>query len=402
MSFMGWQPLPEDVKTLAELLVERGYHTAASVDTPYYLRDGMNYDRGFQSFFMNRGQDTLWSILPQPGYNNEALDIRAAWRYESDHNAPRTFMTAIQWLERHYKDDFFLVVDTWDPHEPWDAPPYYTEHYWPGYDGEVVLPIYGNWHDVPGYSEETMRKGHAAYCGEITMVDTWLGHLLKTVDNMGLTDKTAVIFTTDHGFYFGEHGGLFGKMNGDKYPDGSLRPYGEPGSMWTHSPLFEELVHIPLLIHAPGIAPGAYSGLSSAIDVMPTVLDLLDIDAPDFVQGRSLENGMRDGSVPGREYVVSSIPFANPGDPTHSVDNLLRPLVDSPVTTITSGEWSLLYSPEKGWSELYNLASDPGQLHNVISDNKDVAGGLHQYLVKFMHETGVPERLVKPRLELRI
>ena len=72
-------------------------------------------------------------------------------------------------------------------------------------------------------------RGHAAYCGEITMVDTWLGFLLKSVENMGLTDKTTVIFTTDHGFYFGEHGGLFGKMNSDKYPDGTLRPYGEAG-----------------------------------------------------------------------------------------------------------------------------------------------------------------------------
>ena len=98
-------------------------------------------------------------------------------------------MTAIQWLEHHYKEDFFLYVDTWDPHEPWDAPPYYTELYWPGYDGELVLPVYGNWHDVPGYSEEQLNKGHATYCGEITMVDTWLGFLLKSVENMGLKDK---------------------------------------------------------------------------------------------------------------------------------------------------------------------------------------------------------------------
>ena len=62
-----------------------------------------------------------------------------------------------------------------DPHEPWDAPAYYTELYLPEYDGELVLPLYGNWHDVPGYQESQMRKGHAAYCGEITMVDTWLG-----------------------------------------------------------------------------------------------------------------------------------------------------------------------------------------------------------------------------------
>ena len=274
MSFMGWEPLPPGVTTLAEMLAEHGLHTAASVDTPYYLRDGMNYDRGFQSFFMNRGQDTLWSMVPQPGYHHESQDVRAAWRYESDRNAPRTFMTAMQWLEHHYKDDFFLYIDTWDPHEPWDAPSHYTELYWPEYDGEVVLPLYGNWHDVPGFDEEKLRKGHATYCGEVTMVDTWLGYLLKSVENMGLMEKTAIIFTTDHGFYFGEHGGLFGKMTSGTSPDGTLRPYGESGSTWSYSPLFEELIHLPLLIYVPGITPGAYRGLSSAVDVMPTVLDL--------------------------------------------------------------------------------------------------------------------------------
>ena len=310
-------------------------------------------------------------------------------------------MTAMQWLERHYKEDFFLYVDTWDPHEPWDAPSYYTELYWPEYDGELVLPVYGNWHDVPGYVEEKMQKGHATYCGEITMVDTWLGFLMRSVENMGLMDKTAIIFTTDHGFYFGEHGGLFGKMSSDKYPDGTLRPYGEPGSQWSYSPLFEEIVHIPLLVHAPGISPGAYKGMSSAIDVMPTVLDLLGMEIPAFVQGKSLVSRMQDTSRLGREYVVSSIPFANPGDPVQSVDSLLRTLSDHPVTTITAGEWSLLYSPEEGLSELYNLNSDPKQLNNVIGTHIDEAREIHKLLVKFMHETKVPDRLLKPRLELR-
>ena len=402
MSFMGWQPLPDGVTTLAEILAGHGLHTAASVDTPYYLRDGMNYDRGFQSFFMNAGQDTLWSLIPEPGYHHEALDIRDAWRSEADRNAPKTFMTAIQWLERHYKEDFFLLVDTWDPHEPWDAPSYYTELYLPDYDGELVLPLYGNWHDMPGYEESQLRKGHATYCGEITMVDTWVGFLLKSVENMGLADKTVVIFTTDHGFYFGEHGGLFGKMSSDKYPDGSLRPYDEIGSQWSYSPLFEEIVHLPLLIRAPGITPGAYSGLSSAIDVMPTVLDLLGLDIPAFVQGRSLAPALRDGSHSGREFVISSLPFANPGDPVQSVDNFLRDLKDFPVTTVTAGEWSLLYSPEPGVSQLYNLNADPHQLDNVIEGDMDFAGELHKLLVEFMRETEVPERLLKPRLELRM
>ena len=402
MSFMGWEPLPAGVTTLAEILAGHGMHTAASVDTPYYLRGGMNYDRGFQSFFMNMGQDTLWSLIPEPGYHNEALDVRAAWRSEADRNAPKTFMTAMRWLEQHYKDDFFLYVDTWDPHEPWDAPHYYTELYWPGYDGELVLPLYGNWHDVPGYREEQLRKGHATYCGEITMVDTWAGFLLRTVENMGLADSTVVVFTTDHGFYFGEHGGLFGKMSSDKYPDGTLRPYDEPGSQWSYSPLYEEIVHLPLLIRAPGVPPGDYTGMTSAVDVMPTVLDLLGLEIPDFVQGRTLAPALRDPKAQGRDFVVSSLPFANPGDPVHSVDSLLRVLTEPPVTTVTSGGWSLLYSPLPRASKLYDLTADPRQSDNVIGPHMDVASELHQKLVRFMCETQVPDRLLAPRLELRM
>ena len=402
MSFMGWEPLPAGVTTLAEILAKHGFHTAASVDTPYYLRDGMNYDRGFQTFFMNTGQDTLWSLIPEPGYHNEALDIRDRWHFESDRNAPKTFLTAMQWLEHHYKEDFFLYVDTWDPHEPWDAPSYYTEIYMPEYDGELVLPLYGNWHDMPGYSEAQMRKGHATYCGEITMVDTWVGQLLRSVENMGIADKTVVIFTSDHGFYFGEHGGLFGKMSSDKYPDGTLRPYDEPGSRWSYSPLFEELVHLPLLIRAPGVSPGVRTGLSSAIDVMPTVLDLLGVAIPDFVQGRSLAAALDDAEQSGRDYVVSSIPFANPGDAVQSVDNFLRDLKEPPVTTVTAGHWSLLYSPDPGVSQLYNLASDPHQLDNVIESHLDLAREMHRMLVAFMRENEVPERLLQPRLELQL
>ena len=79
----------------------------------------------------------------------------------------------------------FLYIDTWDPHEPWDAPDYYTKLYMPDYDGELVHPIYGRWHEMPGYSAELVDKAHATYCGEVTMVDTWVGYLLRMVENMG-------------------------------------------------------------------------------------------------------------------------------------------------------------------------------------------------------------------------
>jgi arylsulfatase A-like enzyme len=426
MSFMGWGPLPEGQVTLAQTLVQKGFTTAAAVDNPFYLRSEMNYDRGFQGFFMEPGQlmgGFHWSEPRESvafnwtrdkdkptqhwgtemNRNHESWDARAAWRYESDRPAPRTFTAATQWLERHYKEDFFLYIDTWDPHEPWDAPPYYTELYWPGYDGELIYPVYGRWQEMPGYTEEKVRKANATYCGKITMVDTWIGRLLRTVENMGLMEKTAIIFTTDHGFYFGERG-VFGKMSPPRRPDGSAAfdQHDPKGSAWGPNPLYKENILIPLLIYVPGIPPGVYDPLTTAVDIMPTVLDFLGQDIPGFVEGSSLLPKMRDTSLPGREFVVTSEPFTNPGDPVRYVDNVLRRRAGLSMITVTTEEWSLLYSPDSEGSELYNLKSDPRQQQNVISHRPEVAKELHQYLVKFMRDTNVAPHLLKTRLELQL
>ncbi len=405
MSFIGWEPLPAEETTLAQILAQQGFHTAAIVDTPFYLRNEMNYDRGFQTFFMNPGQEGSGAKTLKLG-RHESQDIRAARRYESDHCAPQTFIKATRWLERHYKEDFFLYIDTWDPHEPWDAPPHYTEIYQPDYDGEIIDPVYGNWQAVPGFSKEKLKKAHATYCGEITMVDTWLGIFLKHVENMGLLDETVIIFTSDHGFYFGEHNGLFGKMVLEKYPDGTqprLEDWDKKdGGRWAYSPLYEELARIPLFIYLPGVKPGSYNQLTSAVDVMPTVLDLLGQEIPQSVEGESLKPKLYDPSLKGREYTVSSIPFANPGDSVRSVDSFLRMLQVPTVTTVTTTEWSLLYSPDKGVSKLYNLLSDPKQEIDLILDRPDIATELHKYLVKFMRDTNVADYLLKSRLELRL
>ena len=106
--------------------------------------------------------------------------------------------------------------------------------------------------------------------------------------------------------------------------------------------------------------------------------------------------------MPGRDFVVSTIPFANPGDPVRSVDNIRRQLGASPVTTVTAGRWSLLYSMDEGMSQLYDLEADPGQERDVIHDRQEVAKELQQYLVKFMRETNVAPALLRPRLDLKI
>jgi arylsulfatase A-like enzyme len=161
-------------------------------------------------------------------------------------------------------------------------------------------------------------------------------------------------------------------------------------------------VRLPLLIRVPGYDAGSYSGTSSAVDMMPTVLDLFGQPPPGWVEGLSLLPAMRDRSTSGRDFVVSTIPFANPGSFVRSVDNISRPLATGLATTVTSGDWSFLFSGDPGRSELYDLSSDPGQQRNLIGDRPEVARELHRTLVGFMRDTGLPEHLLNPQLELKL
>ncbi len=396
MSFIGWEPLPKSEVTVAELLSGKGINTAAIVDTPFFLRAEMNYDRGFATCEEIPGQHYL-AKGSDPRFRR-GLTMQSAVRIEADCFARQTILKAMQWLELNYKENFFLYIDTWDPHEPWNAPAYYTELYWPGYDGELIGPVYGYWQDRPGLTEEKVRKAQATYHGEVTMVDTWIGNLLRQVENMGLMENTAIIFTTDHGYYFGEHGGLYGKMVFSKDP----APGKESIGVWARSPYYEEVTSLPLLIYVPNIPPATYDGLTSAIDLMPTVLDIMGQEIPSRIEGRSLLPMMKDPRLAGREYVFSSSAFVNPGDTDLSVDHVSRWAEKASMATVTTEEWSLLYDVEPGGSELYNLSSDPKQEKNVISRHPDVAHELHRLFVKFMRDTNLAKRLLEPRLELRL
>ena len=398
----GWRPLPEDAQTLAQVLTDAGYHTAAVVDTPFYWRSGMNYDRGFQSFFPVLGQGGPRGRFIADPAPHEWKDDNAWWRRESDRCAPRTLTLAGDWLERHCEERFFLYIDTWDPHEPWDPPDYYSRLYMPDHDGEVINPFYGRVEDEPGFTFERLRKAHASYCGEITMVDTWIGSFLRKLENMGLWDDTIIIFTSDHGFYFGEHGGMFGKASLAKRPDGRLYRHGDSDAPWGFSPIYEEVARIPLLLRVPGIPPSHYSGLTSAVDVMPTVLELAQTRIPEWVDGKSLVAAATDKRVRGRDFVITTEPFANPGERVRSVDDISRPLGAWQVTTITTDNWSLLYSPEPGRSQLFHLRSDPRQQQDRIQDESTVARELHNHLVGFMDAADTSQHLREPRSRLKI
>jgi len=398
-TFMGWEPLPAGLETLPARLSQAGYLTMGVADTPFLIRDGYAYDRGFDDFIWVRGQgdDT------RPA---ERADARIVWREERDRLVTRTMTAADRWLERHYREPFFLYVDTWDPHEPWDAPPFYTELYLPGYDGRTLYPAYGKWSEA-GLSDEDVALAHATYCGEVTMVDRWVGFLLEKLRVLGLDENTIVIFTSDHGFYFGEHG-YFGKAEWINDPGAQLSADAEVPAWFSASwlltigwsPLYQELTRVPLVVRAPGLAPGRRAALTTAPDIPATILDLAGAEPPPRLHGRSFRGALLGRSDEHRPFVVSSWPlyFAK-GEMTSAVDGRVREIASYMPITVTTRELSLVIGGPEEPPELYDLERDPTESTSVWDERVDEGSRLFADALAFLEECGTAERFLAPRRE---
>jgi arylsulfatase A-like enzyme len=150
-----WCALPKETVTLQQILTASGFVTQMIADNPHILEMDFNYNRGFSAFEWIRGQETdLWKTapknvrVPSNGKKNRSQDFilknygrnTAWWRTEEDHFAPRTIQAACHWLkENQDQEKFFLYLDLFDPHEPWDAPQKYLDLYEKEYHGEEVV-----------------------------------------------------------------------------------------------------------------------------------------------------------------------------------------------------------------------------------------------------------------------
>ncbi len=397
-TFMGWEPLWASLYTLPGLLSKAGYLTMGVVDTPYFIRNRFGYDRGFDDFIWIRGQgdDT------RP---HERSDYRSTWRSESDRLVARTITAAEEWLERHYEDNFFLYVDTWDPHEPWDAPSYYTKMYRPGYSGRQIYPTYGRWQEA-GLSWDDVELAHATYCGEVTMVDHWIGRLLSKLDVLGLRENTLIFFLSDHGFYFGEHG-YFGKAEWINDQSATANSSAVMPAWLSESwlltvdwsPLYQELTRIPLIVSAPGLEPGRRAALTTAPDLAPTILELTGIDVPsEAMQGESFRKVLAGDKDEHRRFVVSSWPlyFAE-GEITPAVDSRPRRVASYMPITVTTPERSLILGGPGDAPELYDLGDDPHEQTNVWEARSGEGIALMEETISFLEEQGAPEQYLQPR-----
>jgi arylsulfatase A-like enzyme len=386
----GWTSLDPDEPTLPGLLTDNGVVTELIYDTPFL--GTYNFDRDFSGWERIRGHHSdRWRTdpevpaeIPAEPYKlkqipkvEQYLRNRADWRHEREFIAPRTFSAAMDWLERNRThDDFCLFVDAWDPHEVFDAPDHYIERYDDFEGDEVIYPAYGR----PDYmSDDELEHVRARYAAKVTMVDRWTGRLLETIDDLGLRDDVAVIFTSDHGHLFGEHD-LQGK------PTGSL------------GRLYVESTRTPLLVRHPDFdtADARIDALTQPPDIMPTILDCFDVPVPDGVAGESLL-GLLAGEADGhREHAITARYPEGPEGQAAVFDGWAGPAeVVSPVA-VTDGRWYSVCHPDPDRSELYDLRTDPEQADDVREENPEIADDLRRAYVDFVSDGDTDDRMQDP------
>jgi arylsulfatase A-like enzyme len=439
-----WSPLPPAIVVLQQVLSASGVVTQMISDNPHLFEMGFNYERGFDGFEWIRGQEgDHWKTapkhvkLPKDASKIRSLDYivklylrnTAWWQAEEDRFAPRSIQAACRWLEENQdQDQFFLWIDLFDPHEPWDAPRKYLDLYDSAYTGEPLFyPQVGFWEEF--LTEEELEHIQALYRAESSMVDHWFGTLLDKVDELGLTEDTAIIFVSDHGYLFGEHG-LTGK---------SLQPEVEGAMFYESIPMYDHIRRIPLLIRLPNQTKGRHlSALVQIPDLMPTILEMAGLVTTETIGGHSQTKALQCGVFyteewewrPEAVHGMSLMPLLHGERDRHrdiavSSSTLIHhtPILGK-CAVITEDGWCLHYSGKYEQIEsggqlwllklldpqhaiipadpaLFHLNEDPGELNDVIHVNTGLANEIHERYVKWLEELGTPEEHLAGRRKLR-
>jgi len=379
--FEGWGPLDRQERILAGELSGAGYVTQFYHDTMHMVNNGSFFARGFRGWDCIRGAEgdlleTLANVeskLPYPDemYRGDGksarqyLRNRHFWTSEEDWFVAKTSKRACEWLERNYKaKDFFLWIDTFQIHEPYDPPQWYVDMYDPGYKAEPLIhPRY----DYCDYlTKAELKHVIALYAGEVSLVDTWIGRVFEKLALLGLYDETMIVVTSDHGMYLGEHGRI-GKHT-----------VVNPDDPW---PLYDTVARIPLLVKMPGQKrQRRNSAIVQPPDLMPTLLDLCGVPIPPGRHGRSMKPLLTGRGRRLREYAVAGGQLGGK-----------RGMLSTPVTIQREDGWTLIYGHPTDPPELYNVAKDPAQKKNVIKSNMKTAVELYRQSLDFFRGLGTPE-----------
>ena len=356
----GWAPLRESDITLSEILNDAGSRTAFITDTYHMFKASMNFHRGFDEWRWIRGQEydryrsappsreididhfidpKLYGTYPHAKLL-QYLSNTAFRKGEEDYFAPMVFSEGMRWLEEnHDAEKYFLWLDVFDPHEPWDPPQEYRDIYDPGYEGREY--IAGKAGDPLEYmTEKELNHTRALYAGEVTMVDTWFGKFIAKVKDLCLYDNSMIIVVSDHGHPLGEHG-IIHKI--------AYAMYGT-------------LMDIPLLIHYPE-GTGAGKRISEFVyhhDVFSTILSFAGVQAPEEVDGEDIWPLVTGEGGPKREYVTCGM---------------------EKYVWVRDDHYVYISETDGANPQLFDLEIDPGQFNNIAPDHPDVVKEMMQKAV---------------------
>ena len=271
---------------------------------------GWEYLRGHEGDLWRTYEDPSWVGTPtlpaRPGgwYWKRAFDFgegaerpydrsRTFFRSEEDFPGPKTMKASADWLRRAtpHHDRWFLFVDEFDPHEPFDTPEPWLGRYDPDWDEDLLIwPPYDVGAVASGrLTEREGRQVRANYGSKLSMIDHWFGEVTAALDDQDLWDTTAVVVCTDHGHYLGEKD-LWGK----------------PGVMQ-----YEPLGHTPLQVHWPGAEPGSTcDALTTNVDLHATIADVFGVDAGHRTHGTSLVPLLDGDATSVREWALGGV-FGN-------------------------------------------------------------------------------------------
>ncbi len=351
----GWSPVGGDGEMWTQVLQRNGWTTGYVTDNPHLL---LGVHKRFRAKFdrvelvdgqvpvrrkpkRRVSQRQVDHHLPRSVRDSRAEPRMAAYlavnprdRDEKDYAAAKVFRDAMGWIDwARVKQPFALVVDSFDAHEPWDAPRRLVDLYGPPSPSgvEPIQPFAtpaGEWREL-GLSQGLLRRMRQLYAAEVTLVDVWLGRFLDHLANLGLAENTLVVLLSDHGVLLGEYGWV-----GKRY-----------------SEMHQELTHIPYVIrHPEGKARGRTSRYyASTHDVGPTVLSILGVDPAEGMDGADL-SPLLDGKPPRRKrgYRTASYnTFVSAGD----------------------DRWLLIAGSRRQELRLYDRRSDPHERRNVAAAN---------------------------------
>jgi len=346
----GWEPIPEHQVMISEIFRHEGYLTALYCSVHHMFKPSMNFHRGFDSWVWIRGHEAdyyraaLREDIEDPknlpcelvygavGHSMpRALANIQGWKSEDDWFPARTFGNAIEWLEiNHDVDNLFLVVDEFDPHEPWIAPKNIIDLYFDtaNYTGRRII------NTRPGpfpFQEGELEYTKAQYAGEVTLDDKYVGKLLDKVKELGLWDNTIIVLLSDHGHPIMDHGVLH------KIPQ-----Y-----------LYPELMDLVFMIYHPdkeyaGTTCDAYV---SPHDIPPTLLALTGISPPLPVEGRNIWDWVTEEKSDRREYMTS---------------------IYGSYVWCRDEEYAYISDLDGNQAKLYDVRTDPGQYNSIAEDKPEI------------------------------